>query len=262
MIAVTDLPGGGWQVGDVSFVPGFGTESTAERFFIRKPPELLRRYLDLGQRFHGTRIVELGIAAGGSTALLALLAEPRSLTACELAPEPVAALADFIEQRSLSDVVRPCYGVDQSDRHLLAELVDAHVDGDALDLVIDDASHRYDETVASFEVLFPRLRPGGWFVIEDWAADYAYARRIAATLSSPSPESAVMQRRLDEAITADPDGVTPLPRIGAELLSACGASADVVSGLTVNRHWIVIERGPASLDAGTFRLRDHAVDLG
>jgi predicted O-methyltransferase YrrM len=258
---VTEHPDGtGWQVGDVSFVTGFGLDSTPERFLIRKPPELFRRYLDLGDRFHGGRIVELGIAAGGSTALLALLAAPRSLTACELAPEPVRALETFIEVHGLASIVRPCFGVDQSDRGRLAELIDSHAGGEALDLVVDDASHRYEPTLASFEVLFPMLRPGGWFIIEDWAADYAYARRIDAALSETSTTAAQVRRSLDEAVAAHPEGVRPLPRLGVELLQACGASPDVVGGVTVNRHWIVVERGPADLARDDFRLREHAPD--
>ena len=37
-----------------------------------------------------------------------------------------------------------------------------------LDLVIDDASHELHATKASFETLFPLLRSGGWYIIEDW----------------------------------------------------------------------------------------------
>ena len=40
--------------------------------------------------------------------------------------------------------------------------------GSPLDLVIDDASHLYEPTKASFETLFPMLRPGGIYIIEDW----------------------------------------------------------------------------------------------
>ena len=37
-----------------------------------------------------------------------------------------------------------------------------------LDLVIDDGSHLLEETRTSFETLFPRLRKGGLYVVEDW----------------------------------------------------------------------------------------------
>jgi hypothetical protein len=35
--------------------------------------------------------------------------------------------------------------------------------------VVDDASHTYEETKASFEILFPLLQPGGIYLIEDWS---------------------------------------------------------------------------------------------
>jgi hypothetical protein len=38
----------------------------------------------------------------------------------------------------------------------------------SIDLAIDDASHQYLETAASFNVVFPRLRQHGIFVVEDW----------------------------------------------------------------------------------------------
>lgn len=38
------------------------------------------------------------------------------------------------------------------------------------DLIVDDCSHLFAETLASFSVLFPSLRVGGWYVIEDIAA--------------------------------------------------------------------------------------------
>ena len=40
-----------------------------------------------------------------------------------------------------------------------------------IDLVIDDASHIDEATLASFEVIFPRLKAGGLFIIRDCAAD-------------------------------------------------------------------------------------------
>ncbi len=41
-----------------------------------------------------------------------------------------------------------------------------------IDVVIDDASHLYEPTRASFETLFPLLRPGGLYLIEDWQWSY------------------------------------------------------------------------------------------
>jgi len=37
------------------------------------------------------------------------------------------------------------------------------------DLIVDDASHRSDLTRAAFTNLWPLVRPGRWYVIEDWS---------------------------------------------------------------------------------------------
>jgi SAM-dependent methyltransferase len=42
----------------------------------------------------------------------------------------------------------------------------------ALDVVIDDGSHRPDDQVASFKALWPQLNPGGIYLIEDCHTGY------------------------------------------------------------------------------------------
>ena len=37
-----------------------------------------------------------------------------------------------------------------------------------LDIIIDDASHEASLTLRSFELLFDKVKSGGWYVIEDW----------------------------------------------------------------------------------------------
>ena len=69
-----------------------------------------------------------------------------------------------------------------------------------------------------------------------------------------------MERRLRELAEAHPEGHTPLPRLGVELLHLSGMSDQVVSGLRINKHWIAVERGAAELDPATFRLADHYID--
>ena len=58
--------------------------------------------------------------------------------------------------------------VDQSDRGHLAKIADEAFGDAPLDLVVDDCSHQYEATRASFNELFPRLRAGGLYTIEDW----------------------------------------------------------------------------------------------
>jgi hypothetical protein len=43
---------------------------------------------------------------------------------------------------------------------------------DGLDIVIDDASHRGAWSFTSYCALFPLLKPGGLYIIEDWGTGY------------------------------------------------------------------------------------------
>lgn len=58
---------------------------------------------------------------------------------------------------------------DQSDTAFLIDLYE-HIG--PLDIIIDDGSHLSDYVIASFVTLFPRLRPGGLYVIEDLQTSY------------------------------------------------------------------------------------------
>jgi 23S rRNA U2552 (ribose-2'-O)-methylase RlmE/FtsJ len=60
---------------------------------------------------------------------------------------------------------------DQSDAAAL-ERICATYAPDGLDVVIDDASHVGEPSLASFRALFPRVKPGGFYFIEDWGTGY------------------------------------------------------------------------------------------
>jgi predicted O-methyltransferase YrrM len=230
-----------FRVEDIEFVSTYAP-STVDRFCILKTEEQLEFYVELCERFAGGSIVELGIAAGGSTALLALLARPRRLVALELDAKPVEALDTLLRQRGLGGTVHPIYGVNQADRRALIEVMRDEFRDDALDLVIDDASHLLAETTSSFETLFPYLRPGGLYVIEDWNSAHLFADQVGATMRDGVPFT------------------TPLSPLLMDLLLVRASSGDVVSEIRVGNLWATIERGSAVLDPETFRVSDHYVD--
>lgn len=39
------------------------------------------------------------------------------------------------------------------------------------DLIIDDGSHKYEDIIGTFEVLWPKVLDAGFYVIEDWRTD-------------------------------------------------------------------------------------------
>lgn len=153
-----------------------------ERLVIVKTPEMVRRYLDLVDLEKPRRIFELGINTGGSTALLALAGEPELVLAIDLAASKPAALERVTKTHELEGILVTRFGLDQSDRAALTGFVDEHLRDATLDLVIDDASHILQPTRVSFEVLFPRLRTDGIFIIEDWSSEVFTANVLSRVL--------------------------------------------------------------------------------
>lgn len=60
---------------------------------------------------------------------------------------------------------------DQRDGPSLAAL-SAELAPDGFDIVIDDASHIGVWSLASYQALFDHLKPGGFYVVEDWGTGY------------------------------------------------------------------------------------------
>lgn len=228
---------------------------------IRKSRDQIDRYLRLSTELRPEVIVELGIERGGSTALLHALNQPRLLVAFELEPEPAAALTAYIQAHGLASVVKPHYGVDQADREAVASIMATELSGRQLDLVIDDASHRLAQTRTSFETLFPLLRPGGVYVIEDWNADHLVANGIEARIADiDHPGHADLIHRLEQAAAAQPVPDPRLVRLPLELVLARASNRDVIREVTVMDNWVLVRRGDEPVDPASFRLADLVKD--
>lgn len=225
---------------------------------IEKLRPLLEAYMGLWAELQPRRVVELGIRRGGSTAMLCELGGLERIVSVELAETRVEALDRYIAERGVQDVVRPFYGVDQADRERLGAIVTEEFAGQAIDLVIDDASHLYGESRASFETLFPRLRPGGLYLLEDWRSQHMLAAQLAAALETSDALRREIEQRMVDEDRAEPE--TPMSRLVLELVIARAVSGDAIADVTVGPDWAVVQRGPAVLDHRPFRLDDHAPD--
>jgi predicted O-methyltransferase YrrM len=258
----------GTEIGDeldlvvdgVRFVSGWSTQDHGDAFTLVKSAQLVARYERLLAGFDRPRMVELGIRFGGSAAFFTLRARPRKLVAVEFEPTPSAQLDRFVRARGLTETVRPYYGVDQGDRQRVSDILADEFGDEELDLVVDDASHRYGPTLASYETIFPRLRTGGLYVVEDWAGQHGLAAALARRLADEDPArravaSAGIGRRLDEG-----GAPVPLSRLVVELMLVEAGGAAIVDEVCVTPHWIAVRRGPARLDPGAFRLADHYDD--
>lgn len=58
---------------------------------------------------------------------------------------------------------------DQKDPVVLKSIVEEIVD---FDVIIDDGSHKWEDQIASFKILWPSVKPGGVYVIEDLHTSY------------------------------------------------------------------------------------------
>jgi Methyltransferase domain len=191
------------------------------RFCLLKPTDAVDAFEQLLLQLRPRTIVEVGIHDGASTAFFQEIARPAKIVGFDVRQNPSPALTDFIERRHLGAMLRPYYNVDQGDARRLREIIDFEFGG-PVDLVVDDASHLLEPTRQTFNALFPKLVPGGTYLIEDWW--WAHA---------------ALPIWLDEA---------PLTVLIFELLLASAYAPDIVASVTASRDWARVVRGPATLD--------------
>lgn len=212
-------------------------ESTADRFCICKARWAVEELGELLERLQPRRLIEVGLERGGSTALISGLVDLEKLVGIELREEPIAALHDLAARRGLQEAISIRYGVDQADGAELRRIAaEEFGPGRPVDLIIDDASHMLEESRRTFDALFPLLRPGGEYLLEDWSW---------AHMQIP-----IWPRR------------EPLTTMVLELVVACGHSPEAISRVEINRGWAVVRRGEAGLDPDGFALADLVGERG
>jgi 8-demethyl-8-(2-methoxy-alpha-L-rhamnosyl)tetracenomycin-C 3'-O-methyltransferase len=72
----------------------------------------------------------------------------------------------------------------QADPAFLTRLHNTYGD---FDVIVDDASHLSSLTITSWELLYPMLRPGGWYFLEDTHSSY-HAHYYGAHEANPDPD--------------------------------------------------------------------------
>ena len=176
--------------------------------------------------FAARRIFELGIWDGGSVVFWNEVFRPERLVAVDLANRDDDPLFDaYVTSQGARDRIETHWQTDQRDVARLRELACSF--GGPLDLVVDDASHVYAPTKVSFETLFPFLRPGGIFVIEDWAWGHWPEYR--------APDHPWRVK-------------TPPTRLVHELVELQGSDPGIVASVTVNHWFVAVERGLAAIE--------------
>lgn len=144
----------------------FREKTTKERIIFLKTREFLKIYD--GLLTADTKCVfELGFFRGGMPLMLADTTPIKKIVAVDFRP-PTRTILDHIARAKLRNRVKLYGKIDQGDKTALRTVLDKEFSDKPLDLIMDDCSHEYQQTKASFEATFGYLKPGGKFVIEDW----------------------------------------------------------------------------------------------
>jgi hypothetical protein len=210
-------------------------------FLLFKPQPLLEKFDDFFSAQHGFRprnIFEIGIWDGGSTVFWSEYFQPDKLVAIDwLQREDSEYFQRYVRSRGAEDRVKTYWGVDQGNAEELREIVDREFSG-PLDLVLDDGSHLPEETTTSFETLFPQLRAGGIYVIEDWNWELL-------------PEF-----RDPDHVWASTDGLVGL----VTNLARLAGSSQAIGVLTLYPNFVAVQRG-AGLQDGELDLAAYVGSL-
>jgi cephalosporin hydroxylase len=194
-------------------------------FIFCKSKDLMDSYVKFWKckpDFYAQNIFELGILRGGSVAFWYELFHPRKHVAIDLITKKTNRyFQEYVRLNNLEGRIKTYWETDQINSRRVKDICEIEFDS-PIDLVVDDASHMYEETKASFETLFPLLRPGGIYIIEDWA--WAYWPEFQ------SPEHPWSKK-------------TKLSRLIYELIDAIGVRVPLIANITVTQEYVAIERG-------------------
>jgi predicted O-methyltransferase YrrM len=229
-------------------------------FYLAKTLAIIQCYLTLFNEKKRHNILELGIFRGGSTAFLQLLGKPERLLALELSPERIGILDQFIAGEKLDGSVRVEYGVSQDDIVRVRELTIEHFGpGRSIDVVVDDASHLLAPTRTSFETVFPLIRPGGSYIVEDYAgSQIALDDWLEPAVQGNKQFGGLVTQSIRSCLQAD---YKPLLLLAVEAMLVSIVAPGVVQKVVTDRHWLKIVRGPDDIeDPASFDLRALAID--
>ena len=212
-----------WELGDECF-RFYKTEFLVDQY---------ENFWSFRRDFYPQNILELGVWDGGSVAFWFERFQPQKHVGIDIQQKHDSRyFQQYVAQRNLNNRIKVYWGTDQADSQRIREIV-AQEFHEPLDLVIDDASHVYNWTKASFETLFPYLRPGGLYIIEDWA--WGYWKEFQAP-DHPWAKDIPLTRLITEQIGALGSGQGSTSMQGL-----------LIGNVTVFQGFAVIERGELKL---------------
>lgn len=187
-------------------------------------------------------MLEIGIAQGGSTFLYTSLFNLSKYVGLDMRPADARVL-NLLREKYGPDRVKLYYQTSQTDKTRIAQICNDEFGG-LCDVVIDDGSHQYELSVQTVEVALPHLRPGGFYIIEDWG--WAHW-----------PGAKWQDKKKGYSI-----GKPALSNLVFELIMLCASHSDIISHVVIERGFAAFQRGPSELDWQTFKLKESYLTQG
>jgi predicted O-methyltransferase YrrM len=165
-------------------------------------------------------IFELGVFEAGSAVILAEMWPAARVIGIDIRKRNEA-IAEHLQGLSLCDRVLLFNEISQDDAVAIGEILNSVLGRDLLDIVIDDASHLYSASRRSFEIIFPYVAPGGWYVVEDWG--WAHWRDFQD----------------QQALKDEP----ALSNLIFELVMASASTPDIIARLVIAETYAAVQKG-------------------
>jgi hypothetical protein len=214
-------------------------KSEPNRFLLVKNRQMIDKELALFRRRPVSTMLDIGIWQGGSVALFDLMVKPEKLVALELRTEPIEALTQYAEAHRREDAVRVHYGINQADAGTVRRIIESEFGGRKIDVVIDDASHQYEQTKACFDTIFPYIAEGGYFVIEDWGWSFSSAWTRPYF-----------------------DGKPGLTNLVVQCIALAAKRPDLIQSVELSQHIAIIHKGGGDIAPEVFSIDALATNRG
>jgi SAM-dependent methyltransferase len=196
--------------------------SEGNSFTLCKSAAHMRFYEEL-RALEPRTVMEIGMGQGGSMVLWDKWFRPERLVGLDIIREPLEALEQY---RADKPHIRTYYSHRQETGATLGRARENFPNG--IDLVIEDASHHYEPSRITFQNIFPLVRPGGWYIIEDWSWAHSRAYQDPA---HPWADAPALTNLVFELVVA---------------VAALGA----VESMRVEPGLVAVKRGPGTLAPG------------
>jgi len=225
-----------FQVGEIGFdLVTWGSpkkQSTTEKFVLVKDKPFAKSMATILDGLSVRKILEFGLYHGGGLVLFDKLYRLEAGIGIDDRSDMPVLLA-YLEKQRAEDRLFPYLQTNQADVEAVTAIMDRHFSERDVDVIIDDASHLYENNKLSFEVSFPYLRPGGVYIIEDWGWAHWPGQFQTENLF---------------------DG-TPLSKLAMEIMLIQATHPDWIDHIYIDFHHIAIFKGEGfCLDQNSERL--------